>query len=544
MAGLVRLYMADSTVTASSSQKKRGRGATMMRKLTKVHQSGQLLSVTFDPKTWNPTGAHAKTFKSYLSYLARSSCSILKDEWKDVDINEKDKMLSDLQSYFVVPVIHKDPDKDPLRNALLSYAGDRWRGFKTQLTREYVSNPKEDREPPYVRYSFIKEGIWKQFLASRHTPEFKEKSQKGKEKVANNVHPHRLSRGGYDLLMETMMAEKRSRDSGDRTPSPPPRYEGWKRARQKPDGSYTSTATKVVADKIDSLVEETEKGSFVPMGRDDILTAALGTAEHGGQVRGVGRGATITNYFGRALRSSPYTDVTEQLSQLETKIRAEFEEKMVVERQMMQKAMLDTLKSAGFSQNASPTKQQVDNCSPIDIAGNFDSMKASCSVAPANMKEDLDNDTDSVQKLLCMIVKRKTYLPIQLEHDKFVTNFKMSPKYMKDLLVGDRWLDYSILQLWCTYMHRLSLDTKNSDLFAFLDPCQLSFASKPVSFQKAVKQYIQNQLRDLNKVCYLAPHLWDGHWQLIIMCPKDNVIVCLCSLHHKIPEAAKSVFTK
>ncbi|PNX59986.1 hypothetical protein L195_g059959, partial [Trifolium pratense] len=25
------------------------------------------------------------------------------------------------------------------------------------------------------------------------------------------------------------------------------------------------------------------------MGRDDILTAALGTAEHGGQVRGVGR---------------------------------------------------------------------------------------------------------------------------------------------------------------------------------------------------------------------------------------------------------------
>ncbi|XP_045833401.1 uncharacterized protein LOC123924519 isoform X2 [Trifolium pratense] len=27
------------------------------------------------------------------------------------------------------------------------------------------------------------------------------------------------------------------------------------------------------------------------------------------------------------------------------------------------------------------------------------------------------------------------------------------------------------------------------------------------------------------------------------MCPKDNVIVCLCSLHHMIPEAAKSLFT-
>ncbi|CAJ2678760.1 unnamed protein product [Trifolium pratense] len=83
----------------------------------------------------------------------------------------------------------------------------------------------------------------------------------------------------------------------------------------------------------------------------------------------------------------------------------------------------------------------------------------------------------------------------------------MSPKYMKDLLVGDNWLDFSILQLWCTYMQRLSIDTKNSDLFAFLDPVQLSFASKPVSLQKAGKQYIQNNLRDLNKMCYLAPHL-------------------------------------
>ncbi|PNX63032.1 hypothetical protein L195_g053306, partial [Trifolium pratense] len=40
---------------------------------------------------------------------------------------------------------------------------------------------------------------------------------------------------------------------------------------------------------LDSLVEETKKGNFVPIGRDDILTSALGTAEHGGQVRGVGR---------------------------------------------------------------------------------------------------------------------------------------------------------------------------------------------------------------------------------------------------------------
>jgi hypothetical protein len=71
----------------------------MMRHLTKVHQSGDLLTVKFDTKTWNCSGAYSKTFKSYLSFLARSSCSILKDEWKDVDKKEKDKMWSDLEVF-------------------------------------------------------------------------------------------------------------------------------------------------------------------------------------------------------------------------------------------------------------------------------------------------------------------------------------------------------------------------------------------------------------------------------------------------------------
>ncbi|KAK2355951.1 hypothetical protein QL285_093319 [Trifolium repens] len=60
----------------------------------------------------------------------------------------------------------------------------------------------------------------------------------------------------------------------------------------------------------------------------------------------------------------------------------------------------------------------------------------------------------------------------------------MSPSYMKDLLVGDKWVDLSVLQLWCT-----------------------------------------------------------KHWKLIIMCPKDNIIVCLCSLHQKVDETTKKYFT-
>ncbi|KAK2452043.1 hypothetical protein QL285_011046 [Trifolium repens] len=235
-------------------------------------------------------------------------------------------------------------------------------------------------------------------------------------------------------------------------------------------------------------------------------------------------------------RSSPNINVTEQLSQLATTMRAEFEDKLVKERQLM----METLKSMGFSQPAPQANQVVEECSPIHIGNG--SVKASCSAAPIKIKEVSDYETDSATKLLCMLVKRKKYLPIHLEHDACVTNFKMSPAYMKDLLVGDKWLDFSILQLWCTCMLRLSLAKNNSSLYAFLDPCQLSFSTKPYSIQKAGKQYIQNKLRDVKKECYLAPYLFSGHWQLIIMSPKDNVIVCLCSLQKKIDETSKKFF--
>ncbi|CAL5203364.1 unnamed protein product [Lathyrus oleraceus] len=43
--------------------------------------------------------------------------------------------------------------------------------------------------------------------------------------------------------------------SRDRKPSPPSRNEKWKRARQRPNGDYTSDASRLVAEKIDLLVD-------------------------------------------------------------------------------------------------------------------------------------------------------------------------------------------------------------------------------------------------------------------------------------------------
>jgi len=114
-------------------------------------------------------------------------------------------------------------------------------------------------------------------------------------------------------------------------PSPIRRHVKWKMARTKKTGQMTSEAAKEITEEIashfqlriltmfvysvnaedkyicsvqDSLEEQASQGSFVPHGHQDVLTAAIGRAEHPGRVRAVGVGVTIKQYFGSAPRTS------------------------------------------------------------------------------------------------------------------------------------------------------------------------------------------------------------------------------------------------
>ena len=54
----------------------------------------------------------------------------------------------------------------------------------------------------------------------------------------------------------------------------------------------------------DSLEEQVSQGSFVPHGRQDVLTASIGRLEHPSHVRTAGAGVTIKQYFRPAPRTS------------------------------------------------------------------------------------------------------------------------------------------------------------------------------------------------------------------------------------------------
>ena len=73
----------------------------------------------------------------------------------------------------------------------------------------------------------------------------------------------------------------------------------------------------------DSLEEQALQGSFVPHGRQDVLSAAIGRLEHPGRVCAAGAGVTIKQYFGSAPRTSCNSSsmAPKELEQLTQQIR-------------------------------------------------------------------------------------------------------------------------------------------------------------------------------------------------------------------------------
>nr|KYP66998.1 hypothetical protein KK1_013315 [Cajanus cajan] len=232
-------------------------------------------------------------------------------------------MWQDIQQNFDIP------NTEVMRRKMLSALATRWRDFKTFLTREYVFGERQN-ETPCLKYQITDEE-WMQFRATRLDPSWQAKRIAAQERQAKNDAPHLLSRGGYERKKKEMKkarAEAAGVESADRVESPP-RHEMWIAARTKSDGQMTSESARVVADKIEGLVEQSTQGSFVSDGRNDILTTAIGRPEHGGRVRGVGGSWSHRDFFGaRSSRSTVDSCSQEVMQRMEQRLEMQFEEKL------------------------------------------------------------------------------------------------------------------------------------------------------------------------------------------------------------------------
>ncbi|KAL5191612.1 hypothetical protein HKD37_04G010868 [Glycine soja] len=328
-----------SGASASTSAVKRTRKASRLRSLSTRPPSVERPVVHVDPATGKADGPHKKKLRTYLGIVARDKVDITYENWKEVPTAQKDLIWEDIQT-----------------------VGERWRQFKSNITRKWALAADQDGVEDTVcdKYDISKEK-WAQFCQTRRDPSWEDVRIKAQAIQKQNTAPTFCLVG--KLLAEKTkkkMQEAAQSGSVDGIIDPPSlvrRHVKWKMAHTKKTGEMTTEVAKEIAERLmpcttDSFEEQATQGSFVPHGRQDVLAAAIGRPEHPGRVRAAGAGVTIKQYFG----SAPWTSRSasslppDELQQLTQQIRDQLEESITekVTRQVM----------ASFSQLQSQMQSQ------------------------------------------------------------------------------------------------------------------------------------------------------------------------------------------
>ncbi|KAL5184450.1 hypothetical protein HKD37_17G048146 [Glycine soja] len=595
--------------------------------------------VHVDPATRKADGPHKKKLRTYLGIVARDKVDITYENWKEVPTAQKDLIWENIQAEFDI----REASDSRKKRKLLQTVGERWRQFKSDLTRKWALAADQDGVEDTVcdKYGISKEK-WAQFCQTRRDPSWEDVRMKAQAIQKQNTAPHKLLAEKTKKKMQEA-AQSGSVDGVIDLPSPVRCHVKWKMARTKKTGEMTTKAAKEIAEKIDSFEEQATQGSFVPHGRQDVLAAAIGHLEHPGRVRGIGAGVTIKQYFGSAPRTSRSASSLppDKLHQLTQQIRDQLEESITekVTRQVM--ASFGHLQSQMQSQGLAVPPEPLVGPGP---SGPRVSTKGSCVDPSGNDPETGDSDrcglyieadparlvaigrvyegstvvhntplllgqvkvsveevrdadapvpvpTDEVSlvgQALHTFLAWPTHLVKSLSQQVAVSSPKPPPKpdpevddplYLMTLTIPElflrpyqvRWdatvfgvvnpdfplyikhedlfeiahggqcLSISVLQLWILHLTETCMRAGNSDIYGFLEPQSIQRSGQSqFESESYIKSWMQSSQRDV----YLGAYLNGGHWQMVVILPKEHLVVWFCSLHNRPDNYLKGIINR
>ncbi|KAH1254485.1 hypothetical protein GmHk_04G010927 [Glycine max] len=582
----------------------------------RTRKASRLRSGACYPATGNVDGPHRKKLRTYLGIVARE---------KDVPTAQKDLIWEDIQEEFDI----LEASDSRTKRKLLQTVGERWRQFKSNLTRKWALAADQDGVEDTVceKYGISKEK-WAQFSQTRRDPSWEDVRMKAQAIQKQNTAPP-----CFKLLAEKTKkkleeaAESRSVDGVINPPSLVRRHVKWKMVRTKKTGEMTTEAAKEIAEKIDSFEEQATQGSFVPHGRQDVLAATIGRLEHPGRVRAVGAGVTIKQYFGSAPRTSRSASSLplDELQQLTQQIRDQLEESITekVMRQVM--ASFNQLQSQMQSQGLAvppeplvgpsgprvstkgscvdpsrndPETGDSDKCglyieadpvrlvamgrvyegstvvhdtpllpgqvkmsveevtdadAPVHVPTDevslvgqtlhtflaslthlVKSLSQQVAVSPAKPPPKLDPEVDDPLYLMTLTIPELFLRPYQVRWDATVfgvvnPDFPLYIKHedLSEIAHGGQCLSISVFQLHLT---ETCMRVGNFDIYGFLEPQSIQ-RSRQSQFESEsyIKSWMQSSQRDV----YLGAYLNGGHWQMVVILPKEHLVVWFCSLHNR-----------
>ncbi|KAH1247337.1 hypothetical protein GmHk_06G017260 [Glycine max] len=632
-----------SDASTSTFAVKRTRKASCLRSLSTRPPGVERPVVHVDPATGKADGPHKKKLRTYLGIVARDKVDITYENWKEVPTTQKDLIWEDIHAEFDIP----EASDSRTKRKLLQTVGERWRQYKSNLTRKWALAADQDGVEDTVcdKYDISKE----------KDPSWEDVRMKAQAIQKQNTAPHVLSRGGYDYLEQKLLAKKTKKklkeaaqsgsvDGVIDPPSPVRCHVKWKMARTKKTGEMTTEAAKEIAEKIvshfqltitimfgyfenamyhcvfsvqDSFEEQTTQGSFVPHG------------QHPGRIRAAGAGVTIKQYFGSAPRTSHSASSLppDELQQLTQQIRDKLEESITekvtrqvmasfsqLQSQMQSQAPPEPLVGPGPSSPRVSTKGSCvdpsgndpetgdsDRCGlyieadparlvvvgrvyegstlvhntpllPGQVKVSVDEVKDADAPVPVPTAEvslmgqalhtflawpthlikslshqvavslpkppsKPDPEVDDPLYLMILTIPELFLRPYQVRWDATVFGVVIPdfPLYIKhedlsEIAHGGQCLSISVLQLWILHLTETCMRVGNSDIYGFLEPQSIQRSGQSqFESESYIKSWMQSSQRDV----YLGAYLNGGHWQMVVILPKEHLVVWFCSLYNR-----------
>ncbi|KAF4403067.1 hypothetical protein G4B88_027838 [Cannabis sativa] len=228
-----------------SKKPKKKRGTTQGKYTLKMKSKGIQQKVTYNRRS-QPIGKGAIRYSTYSGALACNGwVPIDLPNWHNADEVKLDMIWKEMKTTF-------DLD-DCVRHQTLSNIGNKWRGFKSRLTNNFIMKYMEDPAyraknphtlmfPPAI-YPGITQPVWHNFVATRTTAEFQELRRLQQARRAANENPHRLGRKGYPNLEYELQQQLDTEEEIERAVL-------WNEARKDKKGEYAKESDKEIADTI------------------------------------------------------------------------------------------------------------------------------------------------------------------------------------------------------------------------------------------------------------------------------------------------------
>ncbi|KAL5159401.1 hypothetical protein HKD37_15G043726 [Glycine soja] len=533
----------------SSSAVKRTRKASRLRSLSTRPPGAERPVVHVDPTTDKADGPHKKKLRTYLGIMVRDKVDVTYENWKEVPIAQKDLIWEDIQAEFDIPEAFDSRTK----RKLLQTVGERWRTVWRTLSVRNTASTRKNR-PNFAR---LAETLLGRMCARRH--------RSSRSRILPPT-------GDYDYLEQKLLAEKTKKkleevaqsgsiDGVIDPPSPVRRHVKWKMARTKKTGEMTIEATKEIAEKI------------------DVLTASIGRPEHPGRARAAGVGVTIKKYFGSAPRTSHNSSSLppEELHQMQSQIQSQMQSQGLA---LPLKPLVDpsgprvsTKGSCVDPSRNDPETSDSDRCGlyieadPARLVALGRVYEGSTVVhntplLPGQVKVSVEEVTDAdapipvptdevslVGQALHTFLAWLTHLVKSLSQQVAVSLAKPPPKpnpevtwdatmfrifnpyfplYIKHEDLSE--IAHSVLQLWILHLTDTSMRAGNFDIYGFLEPQSIQRSGQSqFESESYIKTWMQSSKRDV----YLGAYLNGGHWQMVVILPKEHLVVWFCSLHDR-----------